>query len=68
MLHDLHVRQDDKLFTFGISQGSHAALALHRALEQDGVDVTGTAIVGNILDPERWFLSGFTTTTVTLPL
>ena len=33
VLASLHVQQNDKLFTFGFSQGGHAALALHRELE-----------------------------------
>ena len=30
VLASLHVQRDDELFTFGFSQGGHAALALHR--------------------------------------
>jgi hypothetical protein len=68
VLADLHVRQSGDLFIFGYSQGSHAAMALHRALQEAHVDVTGTAIGGVLLDPEKWFLTGFTSQTVTLPV
>ena len=69
VLAGLHVQQDGNLFVFGFSQGSHAALALHRELESKGVDVTGTATVGGIFDVEQWFLSALANqTTVTLPL
>jgi len=64
----LHVRQTGDLFIFGYSQGSHAALALHRALQEASVDVTGTATGGVLFDPEKWFLSGFVSQTVTLPV
>src|SRR5262249_61774590 len=57
LLTKLRVQRSDKLFVFGFSQGSHAALALHRQLEEAHVDVTGTATVGNIFDVEQWFLS-----------
>src|SRR5262249_224444 len=57
LLTSLHVQRSDKLFVFGFSQGSHAALALHRQLEDARVAVTGTATVGNIFDVEQWFLS-----------
>ena len=67
-LADLHVRQTGDLFIFGYSQGSHAALALHRALQEANVDVTGTAAGGVLFDPERWFLSGLVSQTVTLPV
>lgn len=56
VLAQLRVRQNGSLFTFGFSQGGHAALALHRELERLRVKVDGTAIVGGILDVERWFL------------
>jgi hypothetical protein len=69
VLADLHVRQNGKLFIFGVSQGSHAALALHRALQDARVEVAGTATVGSILDVEKWFLFGLANqTTVTLPV
>jgi dienelactone hydrolase len=42
----LRVHRNDELFTFGFSQGGHAALALQRALERRRVDVTATAVVG----------------------
>jgi len=68
VLAELRVRQNGRLFIFGFSQGSHAALALHRALQDADVDVTGTATVGSILDPETWFLSGLTSQTITMPV
>jgi hypothetical protein len=68
VLADLHVRQTSDLFIFGYSQGSHAALALHRALQEAHVDVTGTATGGVIFNPETWFLSGFVSDTYTLPV
>src|SRR5262249_17794685 len=69
MLMHLHVQQNDTLFTFGFSQGGHAALALHRALQNAHVDVTGTATVGGVFDVEQWFLASLANeTTVTLPL
>jgi fermentation-respiration switch protein FrsA (DUF1100 family) len=65
----LRVQQNDKLFTFGFSQGGHSALALHRELEDAHVEVTGTATVGGVFDVERWFLASLANdTTVTLPL
>lgn len=65
----LHVEQTHKLFTFGFSQGGHAALALHRKLQQTHVDVTGTAVVGGVFDVEQWFLASLANeTTATLPL
>jgi hypothetical protein len=65
----LHVQRNDKLFTFGFSQGGHSALALHRELQNDHVDVTGTATVGGVLDIEPFFLLALANeTTVTLPL
>jgi hypothetical protein len=64
-----HVKQDDKLFIFGFSQGGHSALALQRELQRSRVDVTGTATVGGVFDIERWFLAGLANeTTVTVPL
>ena len=69
VLAGLNVQRDGNLFVFGFSQGSHAALALHRELERTGVDVTATATVGGIFDVEQWFLSSLDNqTTVTLPL
>ena len=69
VLRSLRVRRSDELFTFGFSQGGHAALALQRALEKRRVEVTATAMVGGILDIEPFFLSGIAnTTTVTVPL
>lgn len=65
----LNVEQNDKLFTFGFSQGGHAALATHRLLEIVNVHVTGSATVGGVFDVEQWFLSSLTNDTVpTLPL
>jgi hypothetical protein len=65
----LRVRRSDELFTFGFSQGGHAALALQRLLERRRVDVTATATVGGVFDVERFFLSGIAnTTTLTVPL
>jgi pimeloyl-ACP methyl ester carboxylesterase len=59
----------EKLYTFGFSQGGHAALAVHRALQSAQVNVAGTAAVGGIFDVEQWFLSSLANeTTVTLPL
>jgi hypothetical protein len=67
ILRRLHVRRDGKLFTFGFSQGGHAALALHRALQNHHVHVTAT--VGGVFDVERFFLSAIADrTTPTLPL
>src|SRR6185369_18078931 len=57
VLADLHVRQTGDLFIFGYSQGSYAALALHRALQEVNVDVTGDATGGDLSAPEKWFLS-----------
>ena len=51
------MQRDNKLFTFGFSQGAHAALALHRKLQNDHVNVTATATVGGVFDVERFFLS-----------
>jgi fermentation-respiration switch protein FrsA (DUF1100 family) len=56
VLADLRVRQNGELFVFGFSQGGHSALALHRELERMRVEVDGTAVVGAVLDVERWFL------------
>jgi pimeloyl-ACP methyl ester carboxylesterase len=68
-LGSLKVHRSDKLYTFGFSQGGHAALALQRALERRRVDVTATAMAGGVLDVERFFLSGMANeTTVTVPL
>jgi pimeloyl-ACP methyl ester carboxylesterase len=68
-LASLHVQQNDKLFTFGFSQGGHAALALHRELQDTGVEVTATATVGGVFDVEQWFLASLANeTAVTLPL
>jgi fermentation-respiration switch protein FrsA (DUF1100 family) len=69
VLKSLHVRQDDKLFTFGFSQGGHSALALHRELQNSNINVTGTATVGGVFDVEKWFLASLSNeTSVTLPL
>ena len=69
VLTSLKVRRSRKLFTFGFSQGGHAALALHRLLQRRGVEVTATATVGGVFDPERFFLSGIAnTTTAPVPL
>ena len=65
----LQVQRSGQLFVFGFSQGGHAALALHRALQNQRVDVTATATVGGVLDIERFFLLGLSNeTTVTIPL
>jgi hypothetical protein len=65
----LRVQRDDELFTFGFSQGGHAALALQRALERRRVEVTATATVGAVFDLERFFLSSIENTDVaTVPL
>jgi pimeloyl-ACP methyl ester carboxylesterase len=69
LLQQLHVRQNDKLFIFGFSQGGHSALALHRELQNECVDVAATATVGGIFDVEGWFLAGLANrTTITMPL
>lgn len=69
VLASLHVEQNDELFIFGFSQGGHAALALHRELQNANVEVTGTATVGGVYDVEQWFLASLANeTTVTLPL
>ena len=69
VLADLHVEQNDKLFTFGFSQGGHSALALHRELQNAHVDVTGTATVGGVFDIEPFFLAALANeTTATVPL
>ena len=69
VLTSLRVHRSGELFTFGFSQGGHAALALHRVLDHRRVDVTATATVGGVLDVERFFLSSIADeTTVTLPL
>lgn len=69
MLASLDVKRSDKLYIFGFSQGSQAALALHRQLQDAHVDVSGTATVGTIFDVERWFLSLLARdNTTTLPL
>ena len=69
MLGHLGVQQNGRLFTFGFSQGGHAALALHRELQRADVHVTGTATVGGVFDVEQWFLSSLATDTPgTLPL
>ena len=63
------MQQNGKLFTFGFSQGGHAALAVHRELESAGVDVAATATVGGVFDVEQWFLASLANeTTPTLPL
>lgn len=68
MLASLRVRQDERLFVFGWSQGGHAALAFQRELERMHVKVTGTAVVGGPFDVERWFLTSFASETLTRPL
>jgi hypothetical protein len=69
VLSKLRVHCGDKLYTFGFSQGGHAALAAHRALQSAHVEVAGTAAVGGIFDVEKWFLASLANeTTVTLPL
>ncbi len=57
VLDSLQIERDEKLFTFGFSQGGHSALALHRELQDTGVDVTATATVGAVFDVEQWLLS-----------
>jgi pimeloyl-ACP methyl ester carboxylesterase len=57
LLTSLSVQRSDQLFVFGFSQGGHAALALHRQLQDAHIDVTGTATIGGIFDVEQWFLS-----------
>ncbi|MCC7178829.1 MAG: hypothetical protein IT177_10595 [Acidobacteria bacterium] len=69
VLAHLGVQQDGRLFTFGFSQGGHAALALHRALQDASVEVAGTATVGGVFDVEQWFLASIDNErTPTLPL
>lgn len=69
VLRRLGVTPGGKLFTFGFSQGGHAALATHRALQDLSIPVKGTATVGGVFDVEQWFLSSVSnTTTITLPL
>jgi hypothetical protein len=69
VLASLRVRRTGDLFTFGFSQGGHAALALQRLLERRRVDVTATATVGGVFDIERFFLLSIAnTTTLTVPL
>jgi len=69
VLRSLRVHRSDELFTFGFSQGGHAALALQRVLENRRVDVTATATVGGVFDIERFFLLSIAnTTTLTVPL
>jgi hypothetical protein len=69
VLTSLRVERSHELFIFGFSQGGHAALALHRALQHAQVEVTATATVGGVFDVERFFLSSIADeTTVTLPL
>jgi fermentation-respiration switch protein FrsA (DUF1100 family) len=69
VLAGLGVRRNGRLYTFGFSQGGHSALAVHRTLQQAGVDVTATATVGGVFDVERWFLASLANrTTITLPL
>ena len=69
VLASLRVPQNDKLFTFGFSQGGHSALALHRELQRAGADVTGTATVGGVFDIEQFFLASLdNVTTITVPL
>lgn len=69
VLAHLNVQQNDRLFTFGFSQGGHAALAADRELQTSQIDVTGTATVGGIFDAEQWFLTSLDNeTTATLPL
>jgi acetyl esterase/lipase len=69
VLRQLNVRRSDELFTFGFSQGGYAALALQRELQDRRVDVSAPAVVGAILDVERFFLWSIAdTTTLALPL
>jgi acetyl esterase/lipase len=69
VLSHLGVTQDGRLFTFGFSQGGHAALALHRELQEARVEVTGTATVGGVFDIEPFFLAALANeATITVPL
>jgi hypothetical protein len=69
VLASLRVPRNDELFIFGFSQGGHAALALHRELQRQRVEVTATATVGGVLDVESFFLLGLANeTTPTVPL
>lgn len=69
VLASLRVKQNKELFTFGFSQGGHAALALHRELQNARVKVSGTATVGGVFDVEQWLLASLANdTTETLPL
>jgi hypothetical protein len=69
VLASLRVRRSDELFTFGFSQGGHAALALQRLLERRRVDLTATATVGGVFDVEPFLLSGIADeVTATVPL
>jgi hypothetical protein len=69
VLRRLRVERSDQLFTFGFSQGGHAALALQRALQRRQVEVTATATVGGVFDIEPFFLSALANDTVaTVPL
>ena len=64
VLRSLRIRRSGELLTFGFSQGGHAALALHRALERRRAEVTATATVGGVFDIEPFFLSGLANETV----
>lgn len=69
VLAELRVPRSDRLFTFGFSQGGHSALALHRALQESHVEVSGTATVGGVFDVEQWFLASLANRrTATVPL
>ena len=69
LLDGLQVERDDRLFTFGFSQGGHSALALQRELQETGVDVTATATVGAVFDVEQWLLWSLTeAAAATVPL
>jgi pimeloyl-ACP methyl ester carboxylesterase len=69
VLRRLKVATKDDVFTFGFSQGGHAALAVQRELEKAASPVAAAAAVGGVFDVERFFLSSLADeTTVTLPL
>jgi hypothetical protein len=67
VLASLRVERTDKLFTCGFSQGGHSALAVHRALQNAGVEVTATAAVGGVYDVERWFLGALDNEAIITP-
>ena len=69
VLRRLQVATGDDVFTFGFSQGGHAALAVQRELENTALPITASGAVGGVFDVERFFLSALADeTTLTLPL